>query len=61
MTHTEDALKKIAELKSLFMRLDKNGQENILIMLRSLHFAQTVSDSSEPSSSSATPPEKHSI
>lgn len=46
MTHQNEQTKKIAELNTLFLSLDKKGQESALIMLRSLGFAQLVTTTS---------------
>lgn len=42
MTHEKEDVKRIAELKALFLTLDDRGQYNALTVLRSLEFAESV-------------------
>ncbi|MBO5031018.1 MAG: hypothetical protein J6C19_00690 [Lachnospiraceae bacterium] len=42
MTQEEENVKRIAEFHALFLTLDDRGQEEALIILKSLGFAQSV-------------------
>ena len=44
MTQNMQKSKKTMEFSSLFLALDEQAQEQTLMMLRSLAFAQTVAD-----------------
>ncbi len=43
MTHKREQSKKLKEFNSLFLSLDEQAQDQTLIMLRTLEFAQSVS------------------
>ncbi|WP_154666498.1 hypothetical protein [Anaeromassilibacillus senegalensis] len=47
MTQNEKQIKRIAELNSIFLTLDDKGQDSVLMILRSLDFAQTVMNLSQ--------------
>lgn len=47
MTQNEKQIKRIAELNSIFLTLDDKGQDSVLMILRSLDFAQSVMNLSQ--------------
>ncbi|WP_195985674.1 hypothetical protein [Clostridium sp. D33t1_170424_F3] len=47
MTQNEEQIKRIAELNSIFLTLDDKGQDSVLMILRSLDFAQSVMNLSQ--------------
>lgn len=44
MTHTEEDMRRIAELRAAFMLLNDKGKESALAVLRALHLAQYSMD-----------------
>ena len=42
MTHKREQSKKLKEFNSLFLSLDEQAQDQTLVMLRTLEFAQSV-------------------
>ncbi len=42
MTQEEDTIRKMQELNDIFLGLNENGKENVLIVLKALSFAQTT-------------------
>lgn len=53
MTQSEKQIKRIAELNSIFLTLDDKGQDSVLMILRSLDFAQSVMNLSQESEKSS--------
>lgn len=47
MAQNEKQIKRIAELNSIFLTLDDKGQDSVLMILRSLDFAQSVMNLSQ--------------
>ena len=45
MTHTGDAARKEAALNAVFAKLDDQGKDSALAILRTLRFAQTAVES----------------